>query len=134
MEFNLKEIAERIKVLREANGYSAEELARLTGVTAEEYARLESGESDFSFTFIYKCAHACNVEVVDILEGTSTTLSSFAVTRKGEGLKIVKKNGFVQVPLPSRGAGRTNPAQLAQRSGVRCHRKGFSQGPGRQPR
>ena len=95
MDYNLKEVAGRIKDLREAKGYSQEELARLTGVSLEDYIVLESGETDFSFTFIYKCAKACGVEVVDILEGTSTTLTSFAITRKGEGLKIIKKKGVV---------------------------------------
>ncbi|MBE6596024.1 MAG: cupin domain-containing protein, partial [Ruminococcaceae bacterium] len=95
MDFNLKEVARRIKDLREATGYTPEQLARLTGVSVEDYLVLESGEADFSFTFIYKCAKACGVEVVDIIEGTSTTLTSFAITRKGEGMKIVKKNGFV---------------------------------------
>ena len=95
MDYSLKEVAERIKVLREAKGYTPEELAKLTGVTLEDYLLLEEGETDFSFTFIYKCAKACNVEVVDILEGTSSTLSSFTITRKGQGAKIVKKHGYV---------------------------------------
>ena len=95
MDYNLKEVAGRIKDLREAKGYTPEELAKLTGVTLEDYKVLEEGETDFSFTFIYKCAKACGVEVVDILEGTSTTLTSFAITRKGEGLKIIKKQGVV---------------------------------------
>lgn len=95
MDYNLKEVAGRIKDLREATGYSQDELAKLTGVSLEDYKILEQGETDFSFTFIYKCAKACGVEVVDILEGRSTTLTSFAITRKGEGLKIVKKKGFV---------------------------------------
>ena len=95
MDYNLKEVAGRIKDLREAKGYTPEELAKLTGVSVEDYKLLEEGESDFSFTFIYKCAKACGVEVVDLLEGTSTTLTSFAITRKGEGLKIIKKQGVV---------------------------------------
>ncbi len=93
MDYSLKEVAGRIKDLREAKGFSPEELARLTGVSVETYRVLEEGETDFSFTFIYKCAKACGVEVVDLLEGTSTTLSSFAITRRGEGLKILKKQG-----------------------------------------
>ena len=93
MDYSLKEVAGRIKDLREAKGYSAEELARLCGVSPETYRALEEGETDFSFTFIYKCAKACGVEVVDLLEGTSTTLTSFAITRRGEGLKILKKQG-----------------------------------------
>ena len=95
MDYNLKEVAGRIKDLREAKGYSPEELAKLTGVSVEDYILLEQGDTDFSFTFIYKCAKACGVEVVDLLEGTSTTLTSFAITRKGEGLKIIKKQGVV---------------------------------------
>ncbi len=95
MEYSLKEVAGRIKDLREAKGYTQEELAKLTGVSVEEYRVLEKGDTDFSFTFIYKCAKACDVEVVDLLEGRSSTLTSFAITRKGDGLKIVKKHGFV---------------------------------------
>lgn len=83
MDYSLKEVAGRIKDLREAKGFTQEELAKLTGVSTQEYEVLEKGDSDFSFTFIYKCAKACGVEVVDLLEGTSTTLSSFSITRKG---------------------------------------------------
>ncbi len=93
MDYSLKEVAGRIKDLREAKGFTQEQLAKLTGVSVEDYKVLEMGETDFSFTFIYKCAKACGVEVVDLLEGTSTTLSSFAITRKGEGLKILKQHG-----------------------------------------
>lgn len=94
MDYSLKEVAGRIKGLREAKGYTPEELAKLTGVTLEDYLLLEQGETDFSFTFIYKCAKACDVEVVDLLEGRSTTLTSFAITRRGEGLKILKQHGY----------------------------------------
>ena len=93
MDYSLKEVAGRIKGLREAKGYSPEELAKLTGVSLNDYLLLENGETDFSFTFIYKCAKACDVEVVDLLEGRSTTLTSFAITRRGEGLKILKQHG-----------------------------------------
>ncbi|MBR2926541.1 MAG: AMP-binding protein [Clostridia bacterium] len=93
MDYSLKEVAGRIKDLREAKGYSPDELAKLTGVSVEDYLLLEQGETDFSFTFIYKCAKACDVEVVDLLEGRSTTLTSFAITRRGEGLKILKQHG-----------------------------------------
>ena len=93
MDYSLKEVAGRIKDLREAKGYTPAELAKLTGVSVEDYLLLEQGETDFSFTFIYKCAKACDVEVVDLLEGRSTTLTSFAITRRGGGLKILKQHG-----------------------------------------
>ena len=89
MDYSLKEVAGRIKDLREAKGFTPAELAKLTGVSLEDYLVLERGETDFSFTFIYKCAKACDVEVVDLLEGRSSTLTSFAITRRGEVLRYL---------------------------------------------
>ena len=99
MEYSLIEVAGRIKDLREAKGYTPEELAKLCGVSAEAYNAIEAGQSDFSFSFIYKCAKACDVEVVDLLEGTSTTLTSYAITRKGEGVNMSQKQGAVYYNL-----------------------------------
>ncbi len=94
MENKLREIAERIKALREIMGYSESYMAERTGVTEEEYKAIESGASDFSFTFIHKCAQTFNVDATDILKGSSPTLSSFSVTKSGEGLPIVRRKGF----------------------------------------
>ena len=50
MENKLKEIAQRLKELREILGISAEDMAYKTNTTPEEYKNLEAGEADFSFT------------------------------------------------------------------------------------
>ncbi len=94
MDNKIREVAERIKALREIMGFSAAEMAQKTDVSESDYNVLESGESDFSFTFIYKCAQAFGVDVTDILKGSSPTLSSFSITKRGEGLPIVRRKGF----------------------------------------
>ncbi|MBQ2706946.1 MAG: AMP-binding protein [Clostridia bacterium] len=94
MENKLKEIAERLKALREIMGFSVAEMAERTDVSVEEYENVESGASDFSFTFIHKCAQTFGVDATDILKGSSPTLSSFSVTKAGEGLPIVRRKGF----------------------------------------
>ncbi len=94
MESRLKEIAARLKELREIMGKSVAEMAALTGITEDEYNAIEAGESDFSFTFIHKCAQTFGVDATDILKGSSPTLSSFSVTKNGEGLPIVRRKGF----------------------------------------
>ena len=105
MDYSLKEVAGRIKELREAKGYTQEELAKLSGVTVNDYKTLEAGETDFSFTFIYKCAKACGVEVVDLLEGTSSTLTSFAITRTTM-MKTVGTKSYTESCRMVRGNGR----------------------------
>ncbi len=102
MENKLKEIANRIKELRLIFQISAEDMAHKTNVTLEEYNALENGEKDFAFTFIYKCALTFNVEVSDIIEGASPTLSNYCVTRKGDGMSIVRRKGFVYNNLAHR--------------------------------
>lgn len=93
-ETRIKEVAERIASLREDLGISVEEMAVITDYSVDEYKRLESGEQDFSFTFIYKCANAFHVEITELMEGSSPELSGYTVTRKGEGVPIVRRKGF----------------------------------------
>ena len=91
MDHAIKEVAERIRAVREDVGLSVEEMAKRTDVTVEEYKALEAGQSDFSFTFIYKCAKACGVEITDVMEGESPKVTSYTVTRAGKGLPIVRR-------------------------------------------
>lgn len=94
METQLKDIAARIRELRTISGLSEAEMAAKTEISEEQYRILEQGETDFGFTFIYKCADIFGVEIKDLLEGSSPVLSLYTVTRKGEGLPIARKTGF----------------------------------------
>ncbi|MBR3446542.1 MAG: AMP-binding protein [Oscillospiraceae bacterium] len=94
-ESRIKEVAERIMRLREDLGISVEEMAANTDYSVEDYKKFEAGEKDFSFTFIYKCANVFHVEIADLMEGSSPELSGYTVTRKGEGVPIVRREGFV---------------------------------------
>ena len=53
LKAQLKEVAQRIRTLREIMGISEADMAELTDVTLDEYKNFESGTADFSFTFIY---------------------------------------------------------------------------------
>ena len=101
LDFKMGEVAARIKELRQIDGISIETMAKLTGVSREEYAACEAGEHDLSFAFIYRCALAFKVGVTDIIEGVSSNLRSHTVTRKGEGQKIEQAHGMIYYNLAS---------------------------------
>ena len=84
----IPEIAERIRALREMCEYTTAEMAEATDISVEEYESLESGEQDFCFTFLYKCADKLGVDLMEIVTGSSPHLSGFCCVRNGEGLPI----------------------------------------------
>lgn len=94
LKLQMGEIAQRIRTMREIVGLSEEEMAKFTGVPLEDYQSYERGEKDFSFTFIYKCAKRFAIDPTDLIKGTSPTLSTFTISRKGDGLPIARRQGF----------------------------------------
>ena len=90
----LLEVAFRIKEMREIKGLSLEEMAKSTEVSLSDYKKYENGELDFPFTFIHKCSLTLGVGIMDLLEGESAHLSTYTVTRKGEGQQTAKENGI----------------------------------------
>ena len=90
----LKEIAQRIRALRAMEEVSVEEMAQKCDISLKEYMEYEEGKRDFSFSFIYNVANQLGVDVVDILTGDSPKLSSASVVRKGQGLKINRRDAY----------------------------------------
>ena len=90
----LLEVALRIREMREIAGISTEEMAKKTEVSVEQYTEYEKGKLDFPFSFIHKCALSFGLGITDLLEGHSAHLSSYTVTRKGQGIQTAKENGI----------------------------------------
>lgn len=94
MNESIKEIAERLRGLREILEFSVEEMAEATDVTPEQYQAYESGEQDFSVTFLGKCAAKFKVDIVELLSGSDPKLKSYSVVRKGQGLSVSRRENF----------------------------------------
>ncbi len=102
LDFKIKEMAARIKELREIEGYSISEMAVKTGVSTDEYLACENGESDLNFAFIYRCALAFNVDVTSIIEGNTPKLTNYVFTKSGKGQKIEKAHGMTYFNLAAK--------------------------------
>jgi len=93
-EPQIQEVVTRIRSLREDSDISLEEMAKATGRSVEEYQAQESGEQDFSFTFLFKCATTLGVDVIELLTGEAPNLTGYELTNKGDGLVIKRRAGF----------------------------------------
>ncbi|MCK9557699.1 MAG: cupin domain-containing protein [Candidatus Cloacimonetes bacterium] len=95
MEPKISEIADRIRTLREIMDFSQSEMATAAGVSLEEYILLENGgSSDYSFTFLYRCAEKFGVDIIELLTGENPHLGEYAVVRQGNGLLIKRREQF----------------------------------------
>ncbi len=91
----LLQIALRIRELRDIVGYTTAEMALRTGITEQQYIQYESGRVDLPFTFLHKAAMAMGVEPIQLLEGRSARLTSYAVNRRDQGLVTAVEDGIV---------------------------------------
>ena len=130
---NTKEIAERLKGLREMMEISATEMAEVAGVDEETYLEYEKGAKDFSVTFLYNCAGRFGVDVTALLTGHTPTLSSYSIVRAGQGVLTERRHMFTYQHLAQnfrgRAAGRRSPS-----SSTRPMSKGRRTSPSRSPR
>ena len=89
-----KDIAARIRELREVCDMERSELADTLGLTEEEYARYEDGEKDFPVSFLYELAALFKVDLTELLTGTAPRLANCSIVRKGEGIAVDRYEGY----------------------------------------
>ncbi|MEZ5126590.1 MAG: XRE family transcriptional regulator [Thermoleophilia bacterium] len=94
MEPKIAEVANRIRALREDADLTMQEMADATGCTVAEYAGMESGGQDLSFTFLHRCAEKLGVDIIDLLTGEAPHLSHYSLVRAGKGLSLKRREGF----------------------------------------
>ena len=95
MDYKIREVADRIRELRQISGFTVEEMAQRTGVSVDEYTQYESGSRNMSIAFLYRCVLIFGVDFSDLLEGRSAKLRNYALTRRGDGQRIEEAHHMV---------------------------------------
>lgn len=99
MSDQIKQIAARIKDLREIAGLSAETLSKELVVPVETYRQYESGEVDIPIGFLFEAAKRYNVELTAILTGEDPKLRTYCLVRKDKGMKVDRRNPYKYLNL-----------------------------------
>jgi mannose-6-phosphate isomerase-like protein (cupin superfamily) len=88
MNEQIRQIAERVRSLREIARLSIETCAQDLAIPSETYREYESGAIDIPVSFLYQIAHKFQVELSSILTGEEPRLRIYSVTRGGRGVKV----------------------------------------------
>jgi transcriptional regulator with XRE-family HTH domain len=94
MSDQVKQIAARIKDLREIAGLSQQALASELGVTIETYTEYEGGNTDIPIGFLYEVANRFGVELTAILTGEDPKLHTYCLVRKNKGVSVSRRNPY----------------------------------------
>jgi transcriptional regulator with XRE-family HTH domain len=94
MTDQIRQIAERIKEIREISGISSETLAKKLGISIDLYLRYESGNTDIPVGVVFNISEIFNVELSVMLGGNNPKLRIYGVVRKGKGLKLERRKQY----------------------------------------
>lgn len=94
MDEQIRQIAERLKGLRDALDLDMDEVAEGCGITVDEYRALESGESDLSVSLLQKIAHRYGITLDELMFGEEPKMKSYFLTRKGTGISVERTKEY----------------------------------------
>lgn len=101
-----KEIAPRLRGLRDAVDMTVEELAEKTGTTPELVSKYESGEVEIPVSYLMNVANECGVGLTVLISGNEAHLKNYALVRKGKGLSVDRRKDYDYKNLASTFVGR----------------------------
>ncbi|MBR5746109.1 MAG: helix-turn-helix transcriptional regulator [Clostridia bacterium] len=80
MDQQVQLIAARLRWARENLEIAPAVMAEANGMSVEEYLRLERGEEDFSFSFLFKCANTLGMDISELVSGADPKLNFYNLT------------------------------------------------------
>ncbi len=95
MSDQVKQIALRVRELREISDLTVAEVASQVGLPEEEYESYESGRVDMPISLLIKLSEFYNVDTTTILTGEAPRLSVCALTRKNMGTPIKRAISYI---------------------------------------
>ena len=106
MDNVFKELGERISGLRDACGYSQEEMAEALQLELSVYQEYEDNGKNIPISVIYEIANKCGVDFTEIMTGVKAKLNTYHVVKNGQGRSIDRYPGYSFEDLAFRFSGK----------------------------
>ena len=106
MDEQLKQIGERLRGLRDVLDIEAGDMAKLCGISLEQYQKMEQGESELSVANLQKIAKEYGVSLDVLMFGEEPHMRNYFLTRKGQGLHVERRKAYNYESLASGFRGR----------------------------
>ena len=94
MNTQIKQIAERLRGLRDALDLTIAQAAEKCGISEIDYAQYESGANDIPMSFICQVAQTFGIETSALFSGTDPHSLAYFITRKGTGASVERTKAY----------------------------------------
>lgn len=95
----IREIAARIRDLREITGVAPAAMAADLGIPVREYEAYEQGTVDVPASMLWEIANRLHVDMTVLLTGEAPRMHVFAVTRNGQGPTVDRRRQYAYQSL-----------------------------------
>jgi quercetin dioxygenase-like cupin family protein/DNA-binding XRE family transcriptional regulator len=101
MEEQIKQIADRIKGLRDSLDITVEEMAERCKRTPDEIRLYETGETDIPMSFLFEVAQHFDISTSTLISGEEPRMTSYFLTRFGKGKSVERNKAYKYQALAS---------------------------------
>jgi len=101
MNEQIKQIADRLKGLRDSLELSIEEMAKQSARTPEEISLYESGKTDIPLSFLFDVAQRFDVDTSTLISGEEPRMKTYFLTRYGKGKSVERNKAYKYQALAS---------------------------------
>ena len=101
MNEQIKQIADRLKGLRESLGLSIEEMAAQCDKPADAVELYESGEVDVPMSYLFDFSQHLNIDTSTLISGEEPHMKHYYLTRNGKGVSIERTKAYKYQALAS---------------------------------
>ena len=101
-----KDIAARLKELREIKDRTEDEVAAALGMSLADYRAFEAGDADIPASALHDAARILQADLTELLIGEAPRMKVFSVTRRGGGVTVERRRDYQYRNLAANFAGR----------------------------
>ena len=101
MNEQIKQIAERLKGLRDSLELSIDEMAGQSNRTPEDIRLYESGKTDIPMSFLFDVAQHFGIDTSTLISGEEPRMTTYFITRYGRGKSIERNKAYKYQALAS---------------------------------
>lgn len=106
MAEQIKQIAARLRGLREVLELTEQEVAYTCQLSVEEYREIEAGTRDLSVSTLQKISRHYGIALDVLMFGEEPKMSSYFLTRSGTGISVERRKAYKYQALASGFRGR----------------------------